>query len=120
MTKDIQIREGQFVRDTVKESVCVLVAKHGTPADQFEIDELAGTTVAGCRTNKQEWKHDPVVEVVYVESANDRLDTWAPETLVEMFEDGRLNSVPGLRTYSLPAGRIERAGQTGSGTGAIA
>jgi len=44
---------------------------------------------------------------VYTESANYRLAEWTPMGLVETFERDRFDSVPGLRAYSMPAGRLE-------------
>lgn len=97
--------QGQFVRDRKKESVCVVVAIHETPANEFAIPALAGKSVASCNPDK--WSDDPVVQIVYVESANYRLAEWTPRGLVEAFEKDQFNSVPGLRAYSMPAGRLE-------------
>jgi hypothetical protein len=107
ITENPTFELGQRVIDMHQddEPECIVVETRNIPADQYEIPALDGKTVAQC--NPRKWKNDPVIEVVYVSSADYRLDDWSPTWLVETYQNGHLESIGGLRVYHLPAGRLE-------------
>jgi len=102
MTK---FEKGQLAVDMKREAVCVIVDLLATPAKDYQIQALGGRTVA--QENQNQSPEDPVVQVVYIESAEYRLSEWSPESLVQDHETDRINDVGGLRVYSLPAGRLK-------------
>jgi len=107
---------GMFVRDTNEASNAVVV---GTPAyranDEEAFIDVLQRRVAECASNSDYPDDDPVVEVAYVASLNrsltDRQNTrWTPASAAGLHRRGKLEAC-GVTVYSMPASRLELAGQ---------
>lgn len=106
-------RPGTFARLTPESEIVCIVDTPDAQAGEYEIDALAGQTVAEANAdNSQVSSDDDVVEVVFPSSVNyyaeklSGLKGWTPSSLAGMQAKGSLEATP-VTMYAYPASLIE-------------
>ena len=112
-SNDYNHRPGTVARLAPESEIVCIVDTPDATAGDYEIDELAGRTVAEANAdNPQVSPEDDVVEVVFPSSVNyyaeslTRLDGWTPSSLAGMQVAGSLEETP-VTVYAYPASLIE-------------